>query len=112
MLHRLALAAALALPVSIPVSPASADSILKPCAQITLCADDGDTLFGGRDSTEIDLGIEVARVPLDRSSVLSFVSRLTQRDQYVLVVTCSHYVDQPNAVRSRNTLSFCRVLLG
>ena len=112
MLHRLALAAALALPVSAAPQLASAEVFLHFCGGGGLvCRDDSTDPFSERNSTFFDLGIEVNKVTLYRPEILRFMSTLSQRDQYVLVLTCTRLLNNRTWVKSWITLDFCEILL-
>ncbi len=111
MITRIALAAAVALPTLSAPQFASAEVFYNDCGFIT-CRDDSSDAFSERNSTLFDLGIEVANLPMNRPAVLRFMSTLSQRDQYALVLTCTRYLGDRKWVKSRYTIDFCETLLG
>ena len=106
MLHRLALAAALALPLWTAPDTASAQTFFRFCFGMAACPNDSDE----RSSTMFDLGIEVNNVPPTKAGVLGFMSTLAPQTQTILVRTCQNYLSRGQA-RSPYTINFCRVLL-
>jgi hypothetical protein len=110
MIRRLALAALLALPLWTPVQPASAEVFYHYCGGF-ICRDDSTDAFSERNSTLFDLGIEVNNLPMTKPAVNQFMAGLSQRNQFILVVTCQRFLENSLWVKSRITLDFCETLL-
>jgi hypothetical protein len=62
--------------------------------------------------TTFDLGIDVSDVANTPSSVRAFLGSLEPVTRGVIETTCNHYMENPQAVRTQDTLAFCSVVAG